>query len=126
MCCTAGTHLTGAAQCEIHSRGQTLDAIIIIIIITRVSSQVHRAQSNKSTMVQDKQVTTRPSETTIAPASLGRLRPSKPTAQTKATINSTYCTDIIQVMGHSAQAALANTLFHMKVRRSELLELPWV
>jgi hypothetical protein len=27
---------------------------------------------------------------------------------------------------HSAQAALANTLFHMKVRRSELLELPWV
>jgi hypothetical protein len=30
------------------------------------------------------------------------------------------------VMGHSAQAALANTLFHMKVRRSELLELPWV
>jgi hypothetical protein len=28
--------------------------------------------------------------------------------------------------GHSAQAALANTLFHMKVRRSELLELPWV
>jgi hypothetical protein len=37
---------------------------------------------------------------------------------------------VAAVMGHSAQAALANTvsvtLFHMKVRRSELLELPWV
>jgi hypothetical protein len=26
---------------------------------------------------------------------------------------------VAAVMGHSAQAALANTLFHMKVRRSE-------
>jgi hypothetical protein len=33
---------------------------------------------------------------------------------------------VAAVMGHSAQAALANTLFHRKVRRSELLELPWV
>jgi hypothetical protein len=41
---------------------------------------------------------------------------------------------VAAVMGHSesesesesAQAALANTLFHMNVRRSELLELPWV
>ena len=33
---------------------------------------------------------------------------------------------VAAVMGHSDQAALANTLFHMKVRRSELLELPWV
>jgi hypothetical protein len=36
---------------------------------------------------------------------------------------------VAAVMGHSAQAALANTLFHMKARRSELLELlelPWV
>jgi hypothetical protein len=33
---------------------------------------------------------------------------------------------VAAVMGHSAQAALANTLFHMKVRRSELLGLPWV
>jgi hypothetical protein len=33
---------------------------------------------------------------------------------------------VAAVMGHSAQAALANTLFHMKVRRSELLKLPWV
>jgi hypothetical protein len=33
---------------------------------------------------------------------------------------------VAAVMGHSAQAALANTLLHMKVRRSELLELPWV
>jgi hypothetical protein len=33
---------------------------------------------------------------------------------------------VATVMGHSAQAALANTLFHMKVRRSELLGLPWV
>jgi hypothetical protein len=33
---------------------------------------------------------------------------------------------VAAVMGHSAQAALANTLFHMKVRRSKLLELPWV
>jgi hypothetical protein len=33
---------------------------------------------------------------------------------------------VAAVMGHSAQAALANTLFHMKACRSELLELPWV
>jgi hypothetical protein len=33
---------------------------------------------------------------------------------------------VAAVMGHSAQAALANTLFHMKARRSELLELLWV
>jgi hypothetical protein len=33
---------------------------------------------------------------------------------------------VAAVMGHSAQAALATTLIHMKVRRSELLELPWV
>jgi hypothetical protein len=33
---------------------------------------------------------------------------------------------VAAVMGHPDQAALANTLFHMKVRRSELLELPWV
>jgi hypothetical protein len=33
---------------------------------------------------------------------------------------------VAAVMGHSAQAALADTLFHMKARRSELLELPWV
>jgi hypothetical protein len=33
---------------------------------------------------------------------------------------------VAAVMGNSAQAALANTLLHMKVRRSELLELPWV
>jgi hypothetical protein len=33
---------------------------------------------------------------------------------------------VAAVMGHSAQAALANTLFRMKVRRSEFLELPWV
>jgi hypothetical protein len=33
---------------------------------------------------------------------------------------------VAAVMGHSAQAALANTLFHMKVRHSKLLELPWV
>jgi hypothetical protein len=31
---------------------------------------------------------------------------------------------VAAVMGHSAQAALANT--HMNVRRSELQELPWV
>jgi hypothetical protein len=36
------------------------------------------------------------------------------------------CTEYKTFMGQSAQAALANTLFHMKVRRSELLELPWV
>jgi hypothetical protein len=40
------------------------------------------------------------------------------------TLSSPGC--VAAVMGHSAQAALANTLFHMKVRRSELLELPWV
>jgi hypothetical protein len=45
----------------------------IIIIITRVSSQVHCAHSNKATLVQDKQVTTRPSVTTTAPASLGQV-----------------------------------------------------
>jgi hypothetical protein len=33
---------------------------------------------------------------------------------------------VAAVMGHSAQAALAYSLFHMKVRRSELVELPWV
>jgi hypothetical protein len=33
---------------------------------------------------------------------------------------------VAAVMRHSAHAALANTLFHMKVRGSELLELPWV
>jgi hypothetical protein len=33
---------------------------------------------------------------------------------------------VAAVMGHSAQAALADTPFHMKVRPSELLELPWV
>jgi hypothetical protein len=40
------------------------------------------------------------------------------------TLSSPGC--VAAVMGHSAQAALANTLFHMKARRSELLELPWV
>jgi hypothetical protein len=50
---------------------------IIIIIITRVSSQVHCAQSNKSTLVQDKQVTTRPSVTTTATASLGLQQPAE-------------------------------------------------
>jgi hypothetical protein len=40
------------------------------------------------------------------------------------TLSSPGC--VAAVMGHSAQAALANTLFHMKVRCSELLELPWV
>jgi hypothetical protein len=33
---------------------------------------------------------------------------------------------VAAVMGHPDQAALADTLFRMKVRRSELLELPWV
>jgi len=31
---------------------------------------------------------------------------------------------VASVMGHDAQAALANTLYRMKVRRAELLGLP--
>lgn len=35
-------------------------------------------------------------------------------------------TCVASIMGHSDQASLANTLFCMKVRRAELLGLPWV
>jgi hypothetical protein len=45
-------------------------------------------------------------------------------ADVYTTLSSPGC--VAAVMGHPDQAALANTLFHMKVRRSELLELPWV
>jgi hypothetical protein len=38
----------------------------------------------------------------------------------------TWCCGLCREQMYSAQAALANTLFHMKVRRSELLDLPWV
>jgi hypothetical protein len=47
-----------------------------------------------------------------------------PCNHTGTTLSDPGC--MAAVLGHSAQAALANTLFHMKVRRSELLELPWV
>jgi hypothetical protein len=45
-------------------------------------------------------------------------------ADVYTTLSSPGC--VAAVMAHPDQAALADTLFHMQVRRSQLLELPWV